>query len=229
MSRCEETFVNCCRRYGRILLVIFLSSLGSLALMSALDAGAAFAAEGEKLIKYLGHMENKRCHNCHEEQWVSWKKTKHADAMESLEPGTDVGAKEKHDLDPMKDYTEDPKCVKCHVTGWERGGYVVGKVRKMKKLGGVGCETCHGPAGDYQPVKDSYPDDDWTREEVKAAGMKYSELETCTYCHNTDPDNPFPEPDFADDAYWQGIEEAHIHIPPEIHGIREGSEWLYEE
>ena len=25
------------------------------------------------------------------------------------------------------------------------------------------------PAGDYQPVKDSYPDDDWTRKEVKAA------------------------------------------------------------
>ena len=229
MSRCEELVVSCCRRYGRFILIAALSSLGFLVLMSSFVADTVFAAEDEKLIKYLGHLENKRCHNCHEEQWVSWKKTKHADAMESLEPGTDVGAKEKHDLDPQKDYTEDPKCVKCHVTGWEQGGYVIGKMRKMNKLGGVGCETCHGAAGDYQRVKDSYPNDDWPREEVKAAGMKYSELETCTYCHNTDPDNPFPEPDFADDAYWQGIEEAHIHIPPEIHGIREGSEWLYEE
>ena len=121
ISRCEETFVNCCRRYGRILLVAALSTLGFLVFVATFDTGAAFAAEDEKRIRYLGHLENKRCHNCHEEQWVSWKKTKHADAMESLEPGTDVGAKEKHDLDPAKDYTEDPKCVKCHVTGWESG------------------------------------------------------------------------------------------------------------
>ena len=226
----KDTFVNHFRRYEPLLFAAVLVVFGVLAVTSPFESRMAAAAEnGEKQIKYLGHLENKRCHNCHEKQWVSWKKTKHANAMESLEAGTDVGAKEKHDLDPTKDYTEDPKCVKCHVTGWERGGYVIGKMRKMNKLGGVGCETCHGPAGDYQPVKDSYSEDDWPREEVIAAGMKYGELETCTYCHNTDPDNPFPEPDFADDAYWVGIEEAHEHVPLEKHEIRPDSEWLYED
>ena len=222
--------MNRSRRYRPLFLIAVLFGFGLLATLPLFGTGAAVADENaEKRIKYLGHLENKRCHNCHEEQYVSWKKTKHANAMESLEPGTDVGAKKKHDLDPTKDYTEDPKCVKCHVTGWERGGYVIGKMRKMRKLGGVGCETCHGPAGDYQPVKDSYAEDDWPREEVIAAGMKYGQLETCTYCHNTDPDNPFPEPDFADDAYWEGIENAHKHVRLEKHEIRPDSEWLYEE
>lgn len=180
-------------------------------------------------VKYLGHAVKKRCANCHEVQYVSWQETKHAKAMASLEPGTEVGAKKKAKLDPQKDYTEDPKCVKCHVTGWEEGGYVIGRERKIKKFSGVGCETCHGPAGDYQPVKDQYINDDWRREEVIATGMKYGELETCTGCHNTDEDNPFPEPEFADDAYWEGLENAHKHPKPEKHEIREDSEWLYEE
>lgn len=180
-------------------------------------------------VKFLGHREKKGCAKCHEEQYKSWLKTKHGKAMVSLEVGKNSGSKRKAKLDPKKDYTEDKDCLKCHVTGWEAGGYVSGSKRKMAKYYGVGCETCHGPGGDYQPVKDSYSDDDFPREEVVATGMKYAQLETCTVCHNTDEDNPYPEPDFETESYDEGLEESHEHIKQEKHSVREGSEWLYEE
>ena len=182
-------------------------------------------------VKFLGHRAKKGCAKCHEPQYDSWKKTKLGKSMESLEAGQRTGAKAKasFELDPKKDYTKDKDCLKCHTTGWEAGGYVVGKKRPMAKYYGVGCESCHGAGGDYQPIKDSYENDDFPREDVIAAGMKYGELEDCQKCHNTDKDNPFPEPDFEVDAYDDGLLESHDHIKQEKHPPREGSEWLYEE
>lgn len=180
-------------------------------------------------VEYLGHREEKGCAKCHEPQWESWAETKHAKAIDSLKPGEAVGAKRDAGLDPDKDFTEDPDCLKCHVTGLDEGGYEVGNRRAEMKYYGVGCETCHGPGGDYQPIKDSYPNDDFPREEVIAAGMMYAQLETCTPCHNTDEDNPFPEPDFLALTYDDGLVEAHDHIKQEKHPPREETAWLYEE
>ena len=93
----------------------------------------------------------------------------------------------------------------------------------------LGCFGCHGPGGDYQPVKDSYKNDDFPREEVIETGLLYAQLETCTVCHNTDEDNPYPEPHFETEAYDDGLLESHDHVEQEKHPPREGSEWLYEE
>ena len=209
-------------------LAVLFSIVPILAIWAAYTMISPEPAETAQ-VKFLGHREEKGCAKCHKPQYDSWKKTKHAKAMVSLEPGKQAGAKRKAKLDPDKDYTEDPDCVKCHVTGWEAGGYRVGKKRRMAKYYGVGCETCHGPGGDYQPVKDSYKNDDFPREEIIATGMLYAELETCIVCHNTDEDNPFPEPYFETDTYDDGLLESHDHVKQKKHAPREGSEWLYEE
>jgi hypothetical protein len=198
--------------------------------------GAALVLTGDpppahtKAVEFLGHQSKKGCAKCHEDQYDSWLKTRHGKAMESLEAGKEIGAKKKaaFEIDPNKDYTQDPDCVKCHVTGMDTGGYKIGNRRAERAFTGVGCETCHGPGGDYQPIKDSYKDDNFPRADVIKAGMKYGEIETCTGCHNTDEDNPYPEPDFEFESYDKGLEEAHKHFKQKVHPPREGSEWLYE-
>jgi hypothetical protein len=203
----------------------------ALAGATAFVLGGAPAPARTAQVAYLGHQEGKGCAKCHEDQYKSWIKTRHAKAMISLEAGKEVGAKKKaaFKIDPNKDYTEDKKCVKCHVTGWEEGGYEIGNKRSERAFTGVGCETCHGPGGDYQPVKDSYPNDDFPREKVIATGMKYGQLETCTGCHNTDEDNPYPEPDFENESYEDGIKDSHKHVKQKHHPPREETKWLYED
>jgi hypothetical protein len=191
--------------------------------------GGAPAPARTAQVGFLGHQEQKGCAKCHEDQYKSWLKTKHAKAMESLEAGKNAGTKRKAKLDPNKDYTADEKCVKCHVTGLDKGGYQIGNARAERAFSGVGCETCHGAGGDYQPIKDSYPKDDFPREKVVQAGMKYGQIETCAFCHNTDKDNPYPEPNFETDSYDDGIKNSHKHIKQKHHTPRDGTEWLYEE
>lgn len=70
-----------------------------------------------------------KCSECHEEAYEFWKKTKHAQAWETLERDN------KH---------FDLTCVGCHTVGFRKpGGFC-----RIKDVGGredVGCEDCHGP------------------------------------------------------------------------------------
>ena len=193
--------------------------------------GGAPAPARTAQVGFLGHQEQKGCAKCHEDQYKSWLKTRHGKAMVSLEAGKAVGGKKKASfkLDPDKDYTKDKDCVKCHATAMDKGGYEIGNQRAMRAFSGVGCETCHGAGGDYQPIKDSYKKDDFPREKVIKAGMTYGQIETCTGCHNTDKDNPYPEPNFETESYDDGLKNSHKHIKQKHHPPREGTEWLYEE
>jgi hypothetical protein len=88
------------------------------------------------------------CAPCHLPQYTSWKKTKMANAFESLKPGMAADAKLQFNLDPNKDYTKVSVCVGCHVTGYgKQGGFV--DIETTPDLAGVTCEACHGPAGSY--------------------------------------------------------------------------------
>ncbi len=85
--------------------------------------------------KYVG---SNACASCHGDAYMVWKKSRHAEAMPTLEEtGNDF----------------DPECVGCHVVGLtDVSGY-----RDMKTtphLGAVGCESCHGPASNH--LKDVY-------------------------------------------------------------------------
>ena len=164
--------------------------------------------------KYIGA---KKCKACHMKQYKSWKKTTMATSFENLKPGAKADAKKKAGLDPAKDYTADADCLKCHTTGYGKGGFV--SIEKTPKLAGVQCEGCHGPGGDYSKVmkksKKKWKTDGYTSAELKAIGLVIpSEDEKgCLGCHGGD--SPFTEKvdakykfDFKD-----RLEKTHKHFP----------------
>lgn len=82
--------------------------------------GAASAGPQEK---FLGAQ---MCARCHQAEYQSWKDSKHAHSMASLETKAMEGAAE---------------CLKCHVTGYNvQSGYP----NTQSELGTVSCEQCHG-------------------------------------------------------------------------------------
>ncbi len=74
----------------------------------------------------------KRCASCHFQQFMSWKKTKHSKSFDLL----------------TEKYENDPKCLKCHTTGYgEPSGY---KEPSDTSLQGTTCEACHGPGSKHE-------------------------------------------------------------------------------
>ena len=88
------------------------------------------------------------CEKCHYVQYKSWEQQPHAKAFESLKPGKRIEVKRATNLDPMKDYTEDEECLKCHTTGYGKpDGFV--SLKKTPAMTNVQCESCHGPGSEY--------------------------------------------------------------------------------
>ncbi len=125
------------------------------------------------------------CKKCHLKQFKSWQETKMAQTFEVLKPGKRSGAKKKAGLDPSKDYTTDAECLACHVTSFGKpGGFT--DIKKTPDLAGVGCESCHGPGGEY--TKDehmSLKNKEYKLADVVAVGLEVPvREESCTACHN---------------------------------------------
>ena len=93
------------------------------------------------------------CVSCHQKQGEKWQTTRHAKAFESL---VAVG----------KQY--DPECIRCHVAGYQRGGFLSAQL--TPKLKGVQCENCHGSFKPHTKV--------WLEERPKVDRM------ACRGCHN---------------------------------------------
>jgi hypothetical protein len=79
------------------------------------------------------------CRDCHSEAFPIWEKSKHHDALATLEKK----GKALH-LD----------CVGCHVTGWQQPSGVC-RIDKLAGHGQVGCESCHGPGSSHVEDPDS--------------------------------------------------------------------------
>lgn len=148
---------------------------------------------------YIG---NKKCKSCHKKkssgaQYLKWEETNHANAFDVLKTPE---AKEVAEQKGIKTNPwETPECVRCHTTGFGKGGYEIkdqafwdqvtdrGKptkaVKRMLALQNVGCEVCHGPGGDYKSKKTmkAISFGDITMESV---GMIKPSKETCVQCHN---------------------------------------------
>ena len=129
------------------------------------------------------------CKMCHKAQYDSWSKTRMANALESLKPGTFVEEKKKAGLDPEKDYTTDPNCLSCHTTGYKKpGGYVDQKT--TPNLVGVTCEACHGPSSLW--LKEHMKSKDHKIADLLPLGFNYpGSLKDCQNCHNEK--SPFNE------------------------------------
>ncbi len=128
------------------------------------------------------------CVNCHVDAGKFWDKTNHAHAFDTL-------------VSRDKDY--DPKCVGCHVVGYEQpGGSVVGKVQYEASLNGsphhkdlrhVGCESCHGAGSQHAMAP------------LDGAGApqhisRYPTEQACLSCHV-----PEHSPRFSFDVYVRQI------------------------
>jgi hypothetical protein len=151
--------------------------------------GLLFSAPlSAKEYKYLG-FETGGCQKCHKKQHESWVETPMANAYYTLEPGEKVEEKKKAGLDPKKDYTTDPECLKCHATGYGKpGGFV--NMDKTEELHGVTCEACHGPGSGYQAEAIKGTDESAEKHKLStavAAGLLFPvKEEHCTNCHNDD-------------------------------------------
>jgi hypothetical protein len=103
-----------------------------------------------------------KCKMCHMPYFKAWSETDHAEAFTLLKA--------------EKNEDKNKKCLKCHTTGFGRGGYALGE--KAPDFRGVQCEACHGPGADYMKVmKDEA--------KARAAGLVYPVPESvCIGCHN---------------------------------------------
>ncbi|MCH2677581.1 MAG: cytochrome c family protein, partial [Alphaproteobacteria bacterium] len=76
----------------------------------------------KKKVTYVGAT---KCNgSCHDAYYVAWKESPHGGTYNLLKPGERKEAKERVKLDPEKDYTTTPLCLRCHTTGYkQRGGF----------------------------------------------------------------------------------------------------------
>lgn len=155
-----------------------------LAFMAVLVFGAAQAQEQEKKAteekaathQYVGVTKCAMCHKskARGNQVAAWESAKHSKAYETL--GSDA-AKEIGKKMGIEDPQKSPKCLKCHVTAYGVDAKLLGSKYSMEE--GVGCESCHGPGGDY--MKLSVMKD---QKQAIEAGLILPTEEVCVGCHN---------------------------------------------
>lgn len=110
----------------------------------------------------------KRCKNCHEgvqnkKVYEKWQHALHAGAFKTLK---------------AKGQEKNPKCLVCHVTGFNDGGYQIG-ASNAADFEGVQCEACHGKGSFYLKKH--------TMKDIQLAvnnGLLFPIDVTCTKCHN---------------------------------------------
>ena len=167
-----------------------LTALAAAALISFLSRpGVAEDAGASKQPEYIGPAN---CKACHFKQHKSWTKTPLAQAFEHLKPDQAVEKKKACGLDPKKDYTTDPKCLKCHTSGYgtpsgypaltEGKAFTDEEKKRAAANEGVTCEACHGPGSLYVPYKKDHKD--YKREEIRKLGaVAPVTADNCAPCH----------------------------------------------
>lgn len=166
-----------------------------------------------------GYIAAKGCKKCHFKQHKDWKKSNLAKSFNHLKAGESADAKKAGGMDPNKDYTKDPSCLKCHTTGYgTKTGYpavVEGKAwteeetARAAKFEGVQCEACHGPGSLYSKYKKG--NKEFKRADIAKLGA-HSPLkaEHCTKCHNAENPN-MKEGEVFDFATQKKSEAMHRH------------------
>ncbi|MBN2328625.1 MAG: hypothetical protein JXR73_15895 [Candidatus Omnitrophica bacterium] len=86
----------------------------------------------EENLKFVGATKCKMCHNLKKygKFYDDWESKEHAKAFDTL----------------SDEEKKDPKCQKCHTTGFGKpGGFMELDDKDSMKMVGVQCEMCHGP------------------------------------------------------------------------------------
>ena len=115
--------------------------------------------------KYIGVKKCKMCHKGERKGKVyeKWLERAHAKAFESVK---------------KKGEEKNPKCLECHTTAFNKGGYKIGDP-KAANFEGVQCESCHGPGSVYKKTSIMK-----NRELALKNGLINIIEETCTRCHD---------------------------------------------
>jgi hypothetical protein len=118
-----------------------------------------------------GYTGSKRCSSCHFQQYMSWKKTKHAEAFNNLPAKYKGGA--------------ETKCFACHITGYGHPKGYTGAA--TADLLGVTCESCHGPGSEHEVVSKQFAEAKELTPEQEAQARdsiwKIMPGAVCTKCH----------------------------------------------
>jgi hypothetical protein len=152
---------------------------------------------------YVGASKCKMCHNMPTwgKLYDKWAATKHATAYATL-----ANEQSKTIAKGMKidDAQKSPKCLVCHVTGYDAPAKLKGTTLTMEE--GVSCEVCHGPAGDYLAThikKD--------KALAKANGLilptEALSKQICEKCHNKQ------SPTFKEFKYAEAVKLVEHHKP----------------
>lgn len=130
--------------------------------------------------EYRGVDGCKTCHRKPEqgEQYRIWQESPHAKAYDVLAGDEAKTLAAERGIDNPQTAGE---CLKCHVTAYGVDESLL--TDKYKITDGVGCESCHGPGGDYYKKS--------TMEGIAAGeidpasvGLIIPTEETCRTCHN---------------------------------------------
>ncbi|MBI4863909.1 MAG: cytochrome C554 [Candidatus Riflebacteria bacterium] len=154
--------------------------IGLLGLAWALGGRPASAQERE----YVGVKKCTMCHNDPRKgaQFQKWSTSRHAQAWRVL--GTEAAeriARPRGVQNPRKS----DKCLRCHVTAYGVKASLVSE--GIRSEDGVGCESCHGPGGDYAAM-DVMAD----RRDALANGLVIPDEKVCKRCHNAEAHSPKP-------------------------------------
>lgn len=161
-------------------------------------------------VKHGKFVGPKKCGECHEKEYSSWKTTRMANSFEVLRPGQKVKEKQMVSLDPDTDYTQVGECLSCHTTGYKLvGGFV--SVEKTPDMVGVSCEACHGPGGSYIDAVMDPKHPDFPTEQARTAGLTYPPTErVCKVCHNSR--SPYVGTDYKFDFESKKTKDVHQHF-----------------
>ena len=174
---------------------------GCIVLICSNVAAQDKAEKKETPPKYVGSKSCKKCHNKSSigKQYKVWEKSKHAKAFELLksEKAQEVMTK----LNLTTKATEEPKCLKCHVSGYGHPKTQYGPKYTFEE--GVSCEACHGPAEFYDK-----PADEKTHQEAVGKGYIKPDEKLCRSCHNDQSPTWDPERDTLEDGTKVGFDYA---------------------
>ena len=138
---------------------------------------AEFPRQRDEGPRFVG---SSACAACHAAIYRDWRKTPHAAALTTLE---------------RADRHWDPACVRCHTVGWARDGDTWTAWRsgfrdpeRTGYLGGVGCESCHGPGSVHVATPDVRTP--WAPGRAEPAGATAGSG-LCQRCHDAENDADF--------------------------------------
>lgn len=204
--------------YRALPLLLALAVFGLMAGFS--DMGNHYAGAEDAASKTPEYIGTKACKKCHLKQYKSFTKNSplHT-SFENLKPDVAVERKKKHGIDPKKDFSKDPKCLKCHTTGYGTDvGYpavVEGKAWSEEEKAraalteGVTCEACHGPSSLLAPFKKE--NKKYKREEIVALGaIAPVTADNCAPCHVKECP-AMPEDYTFDFEKTKDSEKIHVH------------------